>query len=458
MKGYSEIFQLISKPISKFTSSCLQSSTFAALIYFRTFALDFLLKRGHLRESTFVGLNYLKFCKKYGAGPMYFGLFFKSHLEANSFQDDEDELDFKFLLPTLSKCLKYGLEYVREFFNILFFSLNEASEDFIPADYLFGAMTLNNQIMEMYLDELKYDKSFSKHVLTFAFVMGYEKEFKQLLEQYEWNDEELCQLLVQSNRMRFSNQFQNNLNLLFNRLNPNAKINSGIAIQLLKSLNRMNNLKFFDFVWNHKHLEKTRSEVANEITLIFADYQTNRNEWLKLVLPYCSFDSNQDFQTECWLKSVANYGILSEELEVRNKLLNLKWSEELLLKSMKSIRHLERIHTFWKSPLIEDSLWTEQTVHALLLRCVQEFSETIVEDLYEQFSDKIEISKENYNQLRRFFYDYYIYFRQTELFERSENLKFKSEKQREIFCEFAKDLLISPEIIEKIRKIPLYLN
>lgn len=371
-------------------------------------------------------------------GPKYFELLFNSRA-----------MHFKsyFMFHILRDTLNFENEYL-EIMLDLFFKNEYAS-------FLHLSDQEIDKIMKILLSEniLIDDTNSSKRKLSlalkFAYVLGLKKEFKFLMDEKKWDQNELIELLekyiqLQIKDSELPNHFTN-LDLLLSKLDENAIISEPeVSSLVLISYLDQSNFQCFSRLWNDERMKRTQ-EFANELILTRAGKMNE--EFLNLLISECSQNEQVEFEfedkttiktdilTHRWL-TFLRFGNLQLPLEKLEKILKINWTEQVLDWSLHAST-IEKVEFILKNPLIDRKFWNSQRIHKVLIQCCRNSNSSLVfSELLKMFPN-INLN-ENNNESLVVILENDFHARISPIFEKMEYLfKFKDEKERQEMIDLA---------------------
>lgn len=313
--------------------------------------------------------------------------------------------------------------------------------------------------------------------LGFSYISGQIETFKELMNQFNWNDSELLTLLRDYVPLDFNNQLAHLeiMKLILSRIDEKTKLD----INEIASFKHLTSLEYVQLLWNDKHVLHTE-ELTHK--LILDQCSVANFEMLQFLISKCDLAKPTEFKIQdstseliksefrncCWLTFVSKSSFISSTfLSGMEKVLEIKWNEKLLdltLRVIKSQSILSWLLATNQS--IDQNLWrNSDRLHFVLLKCCKYAMDRAFEkllNLLDSTKFSIDFSRNENEAFRKLLIFIHfdtphemMYHEFVRKFMNHCNLKFKDEKQRKEMIELAIRTEQIPNTIARISKIKI---
>lgn len=426
--------------------------------------LKLLLKYGAFDRFNFFGFPMLHLISKYGGGVEYFELFLNS-----SFILETQKLMSSSLIEAICKL---NSEYAQTFITFLF--------DRYPFHISWLIWNHENDLHTISsLLQSCDNKKMAKTALKFSFVCGFYQHFKAILTLWDWEDEDLVELLKLLNldcelfEHETTTQHFEILKLILKQLNSNIQIPALEIERLLDAYSESGDALAFKLLWNDKRIVERPLNFANRFFETIPDVEDENSEIFTFLFPQCllsdltkremyQIEVEMEFRNFLWLNTFDDYQTISDQTFERiQQQLELKWNETLLVQSLSCSKNSGRIEFLWKNKkYIDRACWTERARHKFLLKCCEFANVTLFDDLLKEFPE-IDLSKNQNQALRTFLHQVSsmkfapsVNEDQSKIFQRFESkIQFENDSERQKICNFA--LKKFPDFQHRISKMRL---
>lgn len=307
------------------------------------FAYDFLTSGGH-ENLSLADLPYFELCSTVENGFKYYELILDFQVRAvDHFGDGVEEfweLVWMNLSDSVESRIEYDVEYTQCISRLVldtsknsycFDQQDEISlEDLIDEDSL-------KKVMQKLLKASNSNKESWKIALKFAFSLGFENEFKLLLNERKWIDRDLLDLF--HTRLFSSSESKRGLDislkLILEQLNPSTPFPENDFESLLTSLNVTQNDDLFQLIWSDKRTIRTK-KWTNEFVLKRSAHLSQT--LLQFLIPQCSLSEQINFNfmgktitkefRDAYVLRMVNSGKIGS-LNFMIPLLGFEWTTEL---------------------------------------------------------------------------------------------------------------------------------
>lgn len=425
----------------------------------------------------------------------YFDIILNSPLGYENFYEEEDRR-----VHYMFEGCKYGVDFLKIFLKKI---LNDAFPD--PVDF---DETLVKESMQMLMKATgNGDIELDKIAMSFAFGMGFEKEFNILFIEREWSDEELLEVLLARFNAKFHQPHINILKMILKGISPNFKVSENDFQPLLIYLFDMSvGDDVIKLIWNDKRFLRNQQWI-NSFVFDFSSQMSI--DLLKFLIPHCDLaaqrlvegiSSNQDdddslepdkfrsistmemidFRNSLFLSFISHNPLdfisfeesefktdtnhdrvidkmQQERLDAIQNLLEIKWTTKLLDLLVAGIdsESLNICHWIVKNKSIDRSLWSKRSMSFLLKIACERCNTQLFDELLIEFP---EIDLRAYNLaafislvgIQNDAHDIEPILKQF----KSAGFLFKNENERKEMCKLAK-LNGRPQVISFISSIKL---
>lgn len=346
------------------------------------------------------------------------------------------------------------------------------------------------QMMTHLLQDKK--KESAKVALKGAFACGIHQHFKTILNQWEWDQSDLLDLLriqfqiEQASHNVKTSQHILNLQLVLKELNSNTQIIATEIEELLNSYDEAKEIECFKLLWNDKRIVRTQDWINQFTTSIDFRFRSDKS-LMNFLISQCTMsgivkreigEENMGMDEETVEIEFRNHLFLNElyeresevELEEIERRLEIKWSEDLLILCIKDSQFEESLEMIWNQ--VDRALKTEKAVRCLLSVCFRRQFLDLIDRVLKEFPN-LDLSGNDHELLRSFlkrftFQEMFVRISPDDfnLFSKLESrIQFESESKREELKIYAEKCLLRKtksfateepiQLIQKISKIKI---
>lgn len=307
-----------------------------------------------------------------------------------------------------------------------------------------------------------------KLALSFAFSMGMETEFKSLIGEREWSDQDLLDLFkVRLFPMEDKNIRESILKFLFQTLPPDIKISRQDSEDLLSSLLFTKSDEGFKFVWNDKRCysnnlnnnDNNNNNNNNNIEdswihdFVLKHLNQFSPDLFRFISVQCSLSKptqltinketiTTQFRNACLLKFLTLIGWT--KWKSFQKPLSIEWNSEMIefaLKTIEDPEAINRISNWLLVTVSDDSVWTKTTMNMILIHACRMGNVALLESTLERFP-KLDLKENDNEAFKQIFWKQHEYVTKTHVLPMinafvKKNFRFKDSKERNEMRKFA---------------------
>lgn len=326
----------------------------------------------------------------------------------------------------LVKSISIGSEYLQVISKFAF-DVNKNPYSDVVETY-FDEFTNGNdrRIMKSLLDSAIDDSESVKIALKVAFSMGFDIEFKLLLNERDWSERELLDLFhtrlcEHSERNPQFDQQIRCLEMILNRLDKQKQFLEHDFETLLNSCQKIESIGLLKLIWNDKRIVRTQQWTHSFVLNHFSKLSFS---FIQFLIPHCQLSDQVQFKWdiqnqkilvgsdsghgECITTQFRNLCFLillnSENIELLEQcldLINFMWTPEVLKLASKIHKNVS-INWIWES--IPESFWEENTkeIQSLLVFSCESLNLQFFESILKRFPE-IDLRANNNEAIRSIF-------------------------------------------------------
>lgn len=382
---------------------------------------------------------------------------------------------------TISDSIQYGAKFVQMSVKCLFEKSPRAKavnrldfEEFL-AD--------RNEKQEILKLLMKCEDEDLKIALRFAFEMGMEDEFQNLIEKRKWSDNELLYLIQQKPLpIPFLDSKERMLKLILKCLRSDAKISETDCTFFFEYLMKLEMIDSFQLLWEDERMIRSKESTNRFVLSEFSLLSRSDFFFLNFLTPYCSLSDatkfilnekieTMQFRNVCMMLAIAQTQSPSF-LSKLEELFQIKWNENSeFLDFILNICFIS-IDTFEDqlSCLFENTKidWKKERIYSVFFKFCETipnqsttFATTLFENFFKQFRKQIDVSLNGNECLRKMLSQMKkenVHSKSRSIFKsiiNSPSFKLKDENERKEFCQMFLNVEGIRTVADDLKKIKL---